>query len=99
MQSVRLFPSKDLTSKAAENWSGKWEGGRLVLILCSLCQTPVEHAAAEANGAELTVGRVDGGKFLADPVLCITGTLEAPGPSCTAAITSSASERRDRPKT
>ncbi|MFJ1837928.1 hypothetical protein ACIOJ9_29165 [Streptomyces sp. NPDC088175] len=39
----------------------------------------MENAAAEANGAELTVARADGGQFLPDPVLCITGTLEDPG--------------------
>jgi hypothetical protein len=68
---------KDLTSQAAEGWTGNWESGRLALILCPLCQTPVEHAAAEANGAELRVGRADGGRFLPDPVLCITGTSMA----------------------
>ncbi|MFJ6709300.1 MULTISPECIES: hypothetical protein [unclassified Streptomyces] len=73
------FAPRDLTSKAAENWNGKWEGGHLVLILCPPCQTPLENAAAAANEAELTAGRADGGKFLPDPVLCITGTLEDPG--------------------
>ncbi|NEB42229.1 hypothetical protein [Streptomyces sp. SID14515] len=73
------YAPKDLTSKAAENWSGKHEGGKIVLILCPLCQTPLEHAAAEANDAELAVARADGGQFLPDPVLCITGTLENPG--------------------
>ncbi|MEV2259180.1 hypothetical protein AB0J13_11030 [Streptomyces anulatus] len=70
---------RDLASKAAENWSGKWESGRIALILCPLCQTPLENAAAEANDAELAVARAGGGKFLPDPVLCITGTLEDPG--------------------
>lgn len=40
---------------------------------------PLENAAAEANDAELAVARAGGGKFLPDPVLCITGTLEDPG--------------------
>lgn len=66
-------------SKAAENWSGKYEDGKIVLVLCPPCQTPLEHAAAEANDAELAVARADGGQFLPDPVLCITGTLEDPG--------------------
>lgn len=70
---------RDLTSPAAENWSGKWEKGRLTLILCPQCQTPLENAAAEANDAELAVARADGGQFLPDPVLCVTGTLEDPG--------------------
>ncbi|MFD8469072.1 hypothetical protein ACFV10_28690 [Streptomyces cyaneofuscatus] len=73
------YAPRDLTSKAAENWNGKWESGHLTLILCPLCQTPLENAAAEANDAELAAARADGGKFLADPVLCITGTLEDPG--------------------
>ncbi|WP_405479783.1 hypothetical protein [Streptomyces anulatus] len=73
------YAPKNLTSKAAENWSGKWEAGRLTLILCPQCQTPLENAAAEANDAELAVARADGGQFLADPVLCITGTMEDPG--------------------
>ncbi|MFE3995146.1 hypothetical protein ACFXPW_26125 [Streptomyces goshikiensis] len=51
----------------------------MALILCPPCQTPLEHAAAEANDAELAVARADGGMFLPDPVLCITGTLEDPG--------------------
>ncbi|MFJ1782529.1 hypothetical protein ACIOKA_38120 [Streptomyces anulatus] len=73
------YAPKDLTSKVAENWNGKWEGGRLALILCPQCQTPLENAAAEANNAEMAVARADGGQFLPDPVLCITGTLEDPG--------------------
>ncbi|MFJ2568995.1 hypothetical protein ACIOYT_01050 [Streptomyces halstedii] len=73
------YAPKDLTSKAAENWSGKWEAGRLTHILCPPCQTPLENAAAEANDAELAVARADGGQFLPDPVLCITGTMEDPG--------------------
>ncbi|WP_331756979.1 hypothetical protein OHA38_44235 [Streptomyces sp. NBC_01732] len=75
----RCFAPKDLTSKAAENWNGKWEQGRLVLILCPACQTPLENAEAAVNEAELSVKLADGGTFLADPVLCITGTLEDPG--------------------
>ncbi|MER6723386.1 hypothetical protein [Streptomyces halstedii] len=39
----------------------------------------MENAAAEANDAELAVARADGGRFLPDPVLCITGTMEDPG--------------------
>ncbi|WP_124270847.1 hypothetical protein [Streptomyces sp. ADI96-02] len=39
----------------------------------------MENAAAEANDAELAVARADGGQFLPDPVLCITGTMEDPG--------------------
>ncbi|MGW4163477.1 hypothetical protein [Streptomyces sp. NPDC004788] len=39
----------------------------------------MENAAAEANGAELAVALADGGRFLPDPVLCITGTMEDPG--------------------
>ncbi|MCX4902445.1 hypothetical protein OG571_46755 (plasmid) [Streptomyces sp. NBC_01369] len=70
----RCFAPKDLTSKAAENWNGKWESGRLVLILCPACQTPLENAEAAVNEAGLRAGM-----FLADPVLCITGTLEDPG--------------------
>ncbi|MFJ3533812.1 hypothetical protein [Streptomyces sp. NPDC090132] len=69
----------DLTSSAAEGWTGTWEAGRLAQILCPLCQTPLEHAAAEANGAEVAVARAEGGTFLPDPVLCITGTMEDPG--------------------
>ncbi|MFJ7004220.1 hypothetical protein ACIQWY_29945 [Streptomyces albidoflavus] len=73
------YAPKDLTSKAGENWSARWEGGRVALVLCPLCQTPAENAEAEANAAGLTVGGADGGQFLADPVLCITGTPENPG--------------------
>lgn len=69
----------DLTSSAAEGWTGTWEAGRLAQILCPLCQTPLEHAAAEANDAELAVARAEGGTFLPDPVVCITGTVEDPG--------------------
>lgn len=46
------YAPRDLTSAAAENWNGQWEGGRLVLILCPQCQIPLDNAAAEANGAE-----------------------------------------------
>ncbi|MBK3588836.1 hypothetical protein JHN49_36225 [Streptomyces sp. MBT57] len=73
------YAPRDLTSRAAENWNGKWEDGRLALVLCPPCQTPLENAEAEANDAELAVARADGGQFLPDPVLCITGTLEDPG--------------------
>ncbi|SCD44224.1 hypothetical protein GA0115253_1004730 [Streptomyces sp. Termitarium-T10T-6] len=73
------YAPRDLTSKAAENWTGKWENGRLALILCPQCQTPLENAAAEANDAELAVARAGGGQFLPDPVLCITGTMDYPG--------------------
>ncbi len=73
------YAPRDLTSKAASTWTGEWEGGRLALILCPQCQTPLENAAAEANDAELAVARAGGGTFLPDPVLCITGTMEDPG--------------------
>ncbi|MET9957458.1 hypothetical protein ABZ135_38725 [Streptomyces sp. NPDC006339] len=74
------FAPRDLTSKAAENWSGKWVEGRLAVIVCPPCQTPLENAEAAANEAEVTVRRAEGGTFLPDPVLCITGTtLEDPG--------------------
>ncbi|NYE44857.1 hypothetical protein [Streptomyces fulvorobeus] len=35
--------------------------------------------AAEVNGIEVAAGQADGGRYLPDPVLCITGTLEDPG--------------------
>ncbi len=69
----------DLASDAAGDWSGRWEGGRLVLVLCPSCQTPVEAGAAEANAAEIAVMREDGGQFVPDPVVCLTGTLDRPG--------------------
>ncbi|MFD8851548.1 hypothetical protein [Streptomyces sp. NPDC059604] len=73
------FAPRDLTSKAAENWSGKWENGLLALILCPPCQTPLEVAATAANEAEVQAGAAEGGRFMPDPVLCITGTLDDPG--------------------
>lgn len=69
----------DLRSKAAEGWNGKWEAGSLAFVLCPVCQTSAESAEAEINAAALTVGTEDGGKFMADPVLCLTGTLAEPG--------------------
>ncbi|MFD7499363.1 hypothetical protein ACFV8T_45265 [Streptomyces sp. NPDC059832] len=49
------------------------------MILCPACQTPLENAEAAVNEAGLRAGTGDGGMFLANPVLCITGTLEDPG--------------------
>ncbi|WP_438297195.1 hypothetical protein [Streptomyces sp. HUAS TT7] len=72
-------PAPDLTSKAAENWNGKWENGRLALVLCPPCQTSAESAEAEINAAGRNVGTADGGQFVPDPVLCLTGTMERPG--------------------
>lgn len=93
------YAPKDLTTKAAENWSGKWEKGRLTLVLCPQCQTPLENAAAEANDAELAVARADGGPFLPDPVLCITGTLEDRGTVLYGRALSTASAPPGRPRT
>uniref|UniRef100_UPI003F496C49 hypothetical protein n=1 Tax=Streptomyces sp. CA-136453 TaxID=3240050 RepID=UPI003F496C49 len=73
------YAPRDLTSQAAENWNVTWEGGRPALVLCPPCQSPLENAEAEANYAGLAVAQADGGRFLPDPVLCITGTLEDPG--------------------
>jgi hypothetical protein len=70
---------KDLTSAAAEDWSGKWERGRLALVLCPRCQTPADSAEAEVNAAMLRVNGQDGGRFEPDPVICMTGTTTEPG--------------------
>ncbi|WP_228984232.1 hypothetical protein [Streptomyces sp. DH12] len=64
---------RDLGSQAAADWNGKWVDGRLALVLCPDCQSPEESVEAEANAAELSVGRADGGVFVADPVVCTTG--------------------------
>ncbi|MGW0121710.1 hypothetical protein [Streptomyces sp. NPDC003327] len=68
-----VWAPRDLTSKAAENWSGRCAGGQLVLVVCPRCQTTEEHTEAEVNAAEVRVGTADGGHFLADPVICTTG--------------------------
>lgn len=70
---------RDLESEAAEDWNGQWRHGQLVLVLCPDCQTPDEVAEAEVNAAELRVGTQDGGQFVADPVLCLAGTMAQPG--------------------
>jgi len=69
----KLKAPRDLRSRAAEEWNGQWINGRLALVLCPGCQTPEEFAEAEVNAAELRVGAVDGGLFVADPVICMTG--------------------------
>ncbi|MFE3144340.1 hypothetical protein [Streptomyces scopuliridis] len=51
----------------------------MILVLCPGCQTPLDSAEAEANAAELRVQRQDGGRFVADPVICMTGTMAQPG--------------------
>lgn len=70
---------RDWSSAEAEDWSGRYEGGRLVLIVCPPCHTPVETAQAKLNAAAVTIGTEAGGRFAADPVLCLTGTRAVPG--------------------
>jgi hypothetical protein len=48
-------------------------------MICPGCQTPADSAEAEANAAELRVAAEDGAQFVADPVICMTGTMAAPG--------------------
>ncbi|MEV7856809.1 hypothetical protein [Streptomyces sp. NPDC088183] len=48
-------------------------------MICPRCQTPADSAAAEANAAELRVAAEDGAQFVADPVICMTGTMTDPG--------------------
>ncbi|MFE4539670.1 hypothetical protein ACFRKB_32170 [Streptomyces scopuliridis] len=69
----KLKAPRDLGSKAAESWNGKWIKGELTLVLCPDCQTPEEFTEAEVNAAELRVGAEGGGLFVADPVICTTG--------------------------
>ncbi|MFE1554274.1 hypothetical protein ACFW6V_04690 [Streptomyces sp. NPDC058734] len=40
---------------------------------------PLESAEAELNAAAVTVGKEAGGRFAADPVVCLTGTRADPG--------------------
>ncbi len=72
-------PPRDLRSEESADWSAQWEKGRLAWLICPGCQTPTDAAEAEANAAELRVARKAGGQFVADPVLCMTGTMDAPG--------------------
>jgi hypothetical protein len=66
---------RDLRSKDAEDWNAQWRKGELVLLLCPSCQTPEEFVEAEVNAAELRAGVEDGGQFVADPVICMTGSV------------------------
>ncbi|MFD0354338.1 hypothetical protein ACFVHW_11450 [Streptomyces sp. NPDC127110] len=76
----------DWTSAAAEHWSGRYEGGRLALIVCPPYHSPVEVevevevavAEAELNAAAVTVGKDTGSRFAADPLVCLTGTWAEP---------------------
>ncbi|MDH6221791.1 hypothetical protein [Streptomyces pseudovenezuelae] len=45
----------------------------MALVLCPGCQTSQEFAEAEVNAAELRAGVEDGGLFVPDPVICVTG--------------------------
>lgn len=69
------YAPRDLRSKAAENWNGQWLNGELALVLCPSCQTSEEFTEAEVNAAELRAGGEDGGQFVADPVICMTGSM------------------------
>ncbi|MFD8146116.1 hypothetical protein [Streptomyces sp. NPDC059708] len=69
----------DWTAPDAADWSGKWEHGQLRFLVCPPCHTPTETAEAEINGAAVKVGMEEGGQFQADPVICLTGTRDAPG--------------------
>ncbi|MFF8506405.1 hypothetical protein ACF07L_38075 [Streptomyces anulatus] len=69
----------DLTSPDAADWNAQWEAGRATRLICPGCQTPADSAAAEANAAELRVAAEDGAQFVADPVICMTGTMTDPG--------------------
>ncbi|MFJ6616692.1 hypothetical protein ACIQOW_03785 [Kitasatospora sp. NPDC091335] len=68
----------NLTGADADGWNSRWEAGRMVELICPGCQNPLDAAEAEANDAELAVARQDGGQFVADPVICMTGTVTAP---------------------
>lgn len=68
----------DLTGSAADSWNARWVSGRLAELICLSCQTPAESAEAEANAAELRVAAEDGGTFVPDPVICMTGTTASP---------------------
>ncbi|EFL19914.1 hypothetical protein [Streptomyces sp. C] len=70
---------QDWTSPEATDWSGRWERGRLAFVLCPPCHSPVEVAEAELNAVGIAVAQDQGGRFLADPVVCLTGTWDAPG--------------------
>ncbi|MFI2612039.1 hypothetical protein [Kitasatospora sp. NPDC018619] len=64
---------------SADGWNARWASGRLAELICPSCQTPLDVAEAEVNDAELTVARQDGGTFVTDPVICMTGTAAQPG--------------------
>ncbi|MFJ2864018.1 hypothetical protein [Kitasatospora sp. NPDC087314] len=57
----------------------RWQKGRPTGVICPGCQTPFDAAEAEANAAELRVAAEAGGQFVADPVICMTGTMTDPG--------------------
>ncbi|WP_033334405.1 hypothetical protein [Streptomyces novaecaesareae] len=57
----------------------QWQEGRLARVICPGCQTPFDSAEAESNAAELQVAAEQGGRFVADPVICMTGTTTEPG--------------------
>ncbi len=69
----------DLTSADAADWNVRWQAGCPSGVICPGCQTPADAAEAEANAAELRVAAEDGGRFFADPVICMTGTMADPG--------------------
>lgn len=56
---------RDLTSEDAEDWSGRYEGGRLALVVCPSCHSPVETAEAELNAAAVMIEAEAGGRFAA----------------------------------
>lgn len=70
---------QDLTSADAADWAARWQDGRLTEVTCPKCQTPLDAAEAEANGAQLRVAAEDGAHFVPDPVVCMTGTVDDPG--------------------
>jgi hypothetical protein len=69
----------DLTSADAPDWNVQWQAGRPTAMICPGCQTPADAAEAEANAAELRAAAEDGAQFVADPVICMTGTMTDPG--------------------
>ncbi|MFC3237811.1 hypothetical protein [Streptomyces nitrosporeus] len=69
----------DPASPGSADWNAQWEAGHLTRLICPDCQTPADSAAAEANAAELRVAAEGGTQFVADPVVCMTGTMTDPG--------------------
>lgn len=69
----------ELTGGDAGDWNVQFEDRHPARVICPGCQTSADAAEAEARAAELRVAADGGGRFVVDPVICMTGTMTDPG--------------------